>query len=252
MKKLIVVADDFGWTEQVNKGILKTYKKGLVTEISLMIGAPASKDAIKIIKKEKIVDVGLHLGLVPFSKENIFMKRDDYINLFKEKTSDEIEELVTTELNEFEEQLNSTPTHIIPQYGIHGNLKLLQILISYCKKNKVAMRLPKTVLTGNFSENYAGEIMIKRENIKTTEHLFAYIEGNNNDKIKKQILDDLNTVGDGETTEILFHPGYFDEKILKLSSLNYERARDIAICLDKELINKVTEMGFQIVSYKDL
>ncbi len=51
-KKLVVVADDFGFCASVNLGILKSYTQGIVTEISLMVNSNSSKEAIELIKKK--------------------------------------------------------------------------------------------------------------------------------------------------------------------------------------------------------
>lgn len=41
-KKLIVVADDFGFSEAYNYGVIKAYKEGVVCTLSLMSNMAAS------------------------------------------------------------------------------------------------------------------------------------------------------------------------------------------------------------------
>lgn len=95
MKKLVVVADDFGWTKAINEGIVKSYKDGIVSEISLMLNSPATDYAFELIKKHKLKDVGLHMLLI--SKRNF--NRKDYAELFMKKSASYIEKLAITELN---------------------------------------------------------------------------------------------------------------------------------------------------------
>lgn len=249
MKKLVVVADDFGWTKAVNKGVVKSYKEGIVSEISLMLNSPATNHAIDFIKKLNIKDVGLHMLLI----NKRIVKRSDYANLFKEKPASYIESLALSELELFKTLVGRKPTHIIPQYGIHGNLKLLQVLIDYVKEEGTPMRIPKSAMSkANPDENYAAEIMFKRSGVKTTNYLFGHVTGCDLKEVKDKFLDELRAVRDGESAEILLHPGYFDAEILRYSSVGYERARDLALSLDDEFKTKIERMGFKMVSYSQL
>lgn len=253
-KKLIVVADDFGWTEGINRAIVKAHTEGIVTEISLMLNAPGTDHALTLIKEHSFTNVGIHLGLIGWNKNRRFLNRADYIKLFKESSDAEIEQLTYEELGLFEKLLGHKPTHIIPQYGIHGNLKLLKPLMVYAEKHDIAMRIPQTALSGGAQPggNFAAEIELKRSAIRTTDHLFAHVVGNDYDKVKQSFIKDLLTVKAGESTEILFHPGYFDEELLSLTSLTYDRARDLALICEEDFKNQIDKMGYKRIAYREL
>lgn len=51
-KKLVVVADDFGFSEAYNYGVIKAYKEGIVTVLSLMSNMKAAAHAVELWKKE--------------------------------------------------------------------------------------------------------------------------------------------------------------------------------------------------------
>ena len=51
-KKLIVVADDFGFSEAYNYGVIKAYKEGIVTVLSLMSNMGAAAHAVRLWKQE--------------------------------------------------------------------------------------------------------------------------------------------------------------------------------------------------------
>ena len=51
-KKLIVVADDFGFSEAYNYGAIKAYKEGIVTVLSLMSNMEAAPHAVRLWKQE--------------------------------------------------------------------------------------------------------------------------------------------------------------------------------------------------------
>jgi len=62
-KLLIVNADDFGWDEGVNLGIVRAHRAGLVRSASLMVNMPAAESAAYLARSEPGLEVGLHLNL---------------------------------------------------------------------------------------------------------------------------------------------------------------------------------------------
>lgn len=65
MKKirLIVNADDFGWTRGISDGILLAYRSGIVTSTSLMVNQPATRYAVQQLPSAPGLSVGVHLNL---------------------------------------------------------------------------------------------------------------------------------------------------------------------------------------------
>lgn len=64
MKKLIITADDFGLSQNINTGIVAAYQSGMVTAASLLINAPATDQAISLALQNPGLEIGLHLGIV--------------------------------------------------------------------------------------------------------------------------------------------------------------------------------------------
>ena len=64
MRHLIVTADDFGFSEDVNAAVIEGYRDGIVTAASLMIAGPARDGAIALAREHPGLSVGLHLVLV--------------------------------------------------------------------------------------------------------------------------------------------------------------------------------------------
>ena len=63
-KHLIVTADDFGLSPQVNAAVERAHQHGILTAASLMVGAPAAAEAVEIARRTPSLRVGLHLALV--------------------------------------------------------------------------------------------------------------------------------------------------------------------------------------------
>ncbi len=64
MKTIVFSADDFGLTEAVNEGIERAHREGALQAASLMGGAPAAADAIRIARANPGLRVGLHLVVI--------------------------------------------------------------------------------------------------------------------------------------------------------------------------------------------
>ncbi len=60
MKRLIVNADDFGLSPEVNAGIIRAHRDGILRSASLMVAEPAARDAAELARENRDLDVGLH------------------------------------------------------------------------------------------------------------------------------------------------------------------------------------------------
>ena len=63
-KLLIVNADDFGFTSDVNQGIVEAHRNGILTATTLMANGAAFDDAIRLARETPSLDIGCHLVLV--------------------------------------------------------------------------------------------------------------------------------------------------------------------------------------------
>jgi predicted glycoside hydrolase/deacetylase ChbG (UPF0249 family) len=68
VKKLVVNADDFGFTRDVNAGIIEAHRAGILTATTLMATGGATgdafDDAVRLARETPSLDIGCHLVLV--------------------------------------------------------------------------------------------------------------------------------------------------------------------------------------------
>ncbi len=64
MKQLIINADDFGFTRDVNAGIVHAHREGVLTSTTLMANGDAFEDAVRLAYETPALDIGCHLVLV--------------------------------------------------------------------------------------------------------------------------------------------------------------------------------------------
>jgi predicted glycoside hydrolase/deacetylase ChbG (UPF0249 family) len=60
----VVNADDFGFTRDVNQGIVEAHRRGILTATTLMATGDAFDDAVRLAKETPTLDLGCHLVLV--------------------------------------------------------------------------------------------------------------------------------------------------------------------------------------------
>lgn len=63
-RSLVVNADDFGFTRDVNRGIVEAHVDGILTSTTLMATGAAFDDAVRLAKEHPSLDIGCHLVLV--------------------------------------------------------------------------------------------------------------------------------------------------------------------------------------------
>jgi chitin disaccharide deacetylase len=63
-KQLVVNADDFGFTPDVNEGIIQAHREGILTAATLMANGEAFEDAVALARETPSLDIGCHLVLV--------------------------------------------------------------------------------------------------------------------------------------------------------------------------------------------
>ena len=62
--RLIVNADDFGLSHSVNAAVIRAHHEGILTTASLMVNEPGFEAAVKLVRENPKLGVGLHLTLL--------------------------------------------------------------------------------------------------------------------------------------------------------------------------------------------
>ena len=62
-RRVIINADDFGWSAGVNDGILRAHRDGVVTSTSIVVNMPAAEEAARRLVEAPRLGVGIHLNV---------------------------------------------------------------------------------------------------------------------------------------------------------------------------------------------
>lgn len=61
--RLIIRGDDMGYTHSGNEALIKSYKEGIETSVEVIVPSPWFPGAVKLLKENPGLDVGIHLAL---------------------------------------------------------------------------------------------------------------------------------------------------------------------------------------------
>lgn len=64
MRRIVITADDFGFSESVNEAVERGFRDGVLRSASLMVSAPAAADAVARAQRLPALRVGLHVTVV--------------------------------------------------------------------------------------------------------------------------------------------------------------------------------------------
>lgn len=251
MKKLIVVADDYGFTNGVNKGCIEASQKGILTEISLMIDSPATKEGINQILVNKIEGLGIHITLNDIVGTGKYLRTADYKILLEETSNKKLSNRVKDELKNFEDMVGRIPTHINGHQNCCLHPKIIDTVIEYALENDIYIRRTKHSRDRNTGvESTVSNKIMDDSGVKCTDYIFEHILGTY-DEAYQGFLSDLRGVEDGTITEIFFHPAYVDDELRKYSSLLEDRERDLKLLTDKSFKEEIEKLGFIITNFKN-
>ncbi len=137
-RRLIVTADDFGVSPEVNRAVQAAHRGGILRFASLMAKGPAFEDAVKIARANPGLGVGLHLELCPDKPELWGLKF-----YFQRSLRAFIEGQIRAQLDRCL-QFGLRPTHVDGHFNIHVHPVVFPILA----KASRAAGIPRIRLPG--------------------------------------------------------------------------------------------------------
>jgi predicted glycoside hydrolase/deacetylase ChbG (UPF0249 family) len=132
-RRLIVNADDYGLSEDVNSGILKAHRQGIVTSASLMVRWPAAPHAVEHAND---LDLGLHLDLGEWA-----YRAGEWVLLYQRAPLDDVdalEEEIRDQLEQFRSLTGKNPSHL----DSHQHVHLQEPLRSLAEQMAEALAVP--------------------------------------------------------------------------------------------------------------
>ncbi len=287
MKNLIVNADDLGWTEGVNRGILEAFHHGIVTSTSLLANGAAFAGGVEAARSAPGLGVGVHLNLsdgLPVADREIVtsLLNDDgelaggpESLLFRRARGG----LALAEVeSEWDAQIQKVrdagiaPTHWDGHRHVYMLPGLFEIALRLAKRHDVgAIRVSleesslRAALSSSSKQN-AGVVMkqgVQARGLKllgrdtreqaahagiSTADYFCGI-AQTGELTREGVEQFVKSLPDG-TTELMCHPGYADAALQKTPTrLQDSRQTELQILTDTGIRNLVASLGIRLIDY---
>jgi predicted glycoside hydrolase/deacetylase ChbG (UPF0249 family) len=222
---VIVNADDFGYTQGINHGILSAHVQGVVSSTSLMVDALHAVHAAAQAKRCSSLGIGLH-----------FAATNEHTALFDLNDLALVEQELDRQYQRFCELVEGVPTHLDSHHHVHLREQLKPLFVSWAEEHNLPLRgLGHVHYNGGFygqwyDENWHSHPM--PENI-SVEHL---------EKLLRALPDGV--------TELACHPGYVTGDLD--SSYRAERAIELATLLDPQVLSLIHALDITLISFAEL
>jgi predicted glycoside hydrolase/deacetylase ChbG (UPF0249 family) len=224
---LIVNADDFGHSAEVNRGIIEAHEHGIVTSASVLVRRPAAAEAVEYGKHRPSFSLGLHLDLGEWIyRDESWMLLHHVVALDE---AAEVKEEISRQLAIFRNLTGKDPTHIDSHQHVHLREPVRSIVLEIAEDLKVTVRgcSPGVRYCGRF---YG----------QTREGL-PYPEGITADTLI-EILAQLAA----DVTELSCHPGSGGDLD---TTYDRERPQEVKALCDARVRSALVEMGIELRSF---
>ncbi len=263
MKLLIVNADDFGFTRDVNAGIVAAHQHGILTATTLMANGDAFDDAVALAHDVPTLDIGVHLVFVqgrsvlhptrelpPTLGDLIKTVWHGELEIYEEAAA-QIRKILAAGIRPSHLDTHKH-THLLPpilkavaRVAREFNIPWVRRPFDFALDSQVALKkravtLGMRMVIPNFNKQLAG--------LRSTDHFAGF-----------QITGTLHTGSLRETlkrlpegrTELMCHPGTLGAELrIAQTRLKESRAIELAALTAPETKALVRELGIQLTNYR--
>lgn len=287
MKNLIVNADDLGWTEGVNRGIVDAHRRGLVTSTSLLANGQAFASAMEVRRNHPELGIGIHLNLsdgAPVADANGVRGLLNTAGQLEGGPESLLLRIAAGKLSleeverEWDAQIKKikasgiTPTHLDGHKHVHMLPGLFELALRLARRHGIgAIRIahegstlrsalsagseqPAKVLLKQGVQARGLKLlardareMAERAGIAAADYFCGIAQTGALTRAGVERL--LEALPEG-TTEFMCHPGYADEELRQSHTrLQESRQRELEILTDTEIRKLVASRGIRLINY---
>ena len=249
MAKLLVRADDLGYSEAFNYGLARAVKSGIVRCVGVMPYMEWAEHGVRLLDGTDVIFT-VHANICqgkPLTDPKLIPSLVDENGYFKDKS-------LYREAKEDFVVLEEVVMEVEAQY-----LRLVELI-----GKKPFMVEAHAVPSANFNKALAivgqkyglatmGFVPGRGPKIKDTVLKFSMDSGNPDynpfESLKKAALQPM---AEDEACMMVLHPGFVDEYVLTTSYITAQRALEVAMAINPEVPKWCEENGVQLITYADL
>lgn len=258
MKRLVINADDFGFTKDVNAGIVHAHREGVLTSTTLMANGAAFDDAVQLAHDTPTLDIGCHLVLV--QGRSLITGRE-----FPESPRQLLPLLLNRRLNVYSElraQIEKIaaagirPTHLDSHKHTHVVPQIFRQVVRLAHEFDIPyVRLPldETLPLARFPCFLASRYyrrVARQTNVRMTDHFLGFrLTGS----LSEQTLAAaLSSLPEG-TTEFMCHPGYLGPELNQARTrLKESRVQELDALTSPRIRELIESRGIRLVGFSEL
>jgi hypothetical protein len=247
-RRLIVNADDFGRTAGINAGTIEAHCRGIVTSATVMVLEGAAKEGVgEALAAAPRLELGLHVALtgggppacLPGSLPTLApagrLARDADA-LPSRLPRDEIAREIEAQISVFERIAGRLPTHLDSHHHSARHPDVEPAFAEAARRRNLPLRASDAAARGR----------LRAAGLRTPDHFFDAFYGEGATLVNLRAL--LEKLPDG-TSELMCHPGYPDEELLRGSRYAREREREVAALCDPGLPDLLRRLGVELVTF---
>jgi predicted glycoside hydrolase/deacetylase ChbG (UPF0249 family) len=249
--KLIVNADDFGYTPGVTRGIVRARREGIVTATTMMATAPDTKGAADAARRMPDLDIGVHLvvtyGAPLTAPERIPSLVTDgrfprVTDLLRSGTPNAEEALIEyrAQYRRVRELIGREPSHLDTHHWVHDLPALEDAVLALARETGAAARTHDGRQRARFRD--AG--------VRTPDHFVREFQHPGAIHVEA-LLDLLERVAEqGGVAELMCHPAEPDPVLLESSSYSRERGVELETLTHPQIRAAIQRLGIELVDYR--
>lgn len=229
-RKLIVNADDLGYTPATTAGILAAHEHGIVTSASLMVRPASAAEAVLKAEALGFRDLGLHLDLGEWvSRAGEWTALYEVVDLEDERA---VAAECERQVGLFRELTGRDPTHLDSHQHVHRQEPVRGVAVAIAGRLGIPLRdcTPRITYRGDFYGQYGRGIAAPE--LLTEEAI-------------EHILRDTTA----DVVEIGCHPGW-DPDLETMYC--HERIREVEVLSSPTLRTRIAALGFELATFASL
>jgi predicted glycoside hydrolase/deacetylase ChbG (UPF0249 family) len=261
VRRLVVNADDFGFTRDVNQGIVEAHRDGILGSTTLMAPGAAFDDAVRLAKENPSLDIGCHLVLVgsPGFPDSV-ARLIPAIALKRIRVYDSMVAQVRKILD-----AGIAPTHL----DTHKHTHLLPPVLDAVARISEEFQIPWVRRPFDFPLESGGigwtrqavshvfgvvrpwfERVLRRHGCRSTDHFSGFRITGNYDAADLAAL--IRALPEG-STEFMCHPGRCTSELRAARTrLKDSREQELRALTAPEVRSALRDAGVELVSYRQL
>ncbi len=265
--RLIVNADDFGLTESVSEGIIKSFGKGIVRSASVIVNTPAFEYSIELLKQNPGLDAGIHLvfvgedsaltGVIDGLTKNdgtfyLNWKRVLFNLALRSLNMEKAEKEARAQIERLLKN-GVTPSHIDSHQHLHLLPHFSRMVLKLAKEYRIRyVRCPTSSSKRYFGMNYLSrelkKLLVANGFPEPPEFRGFECRGRFNTKELRRIIENLKP----GTYELMVHPGIENNALRQKYRWGYKWEEELSALTDPEVNDLLARNNLKLISFREL